>query len=86
MNKNHFSYNTDLHRLELDGKALLEGDAIEIRILGHWLPGHVALDSLGWYLITPDLVGIRLFEGLAARRPQEALHGINTANRYGTEH
>lgn len=80
MNKDHFSYNTDLHRLELDGKALFEGELIEIRVLGQWLPGHAALDSLGWYLITPDLVGIRLLEGLAARRPQEALYVVSASN------
>jgi hypothetical protein len=73
MNNEQFSYNANLRRLELDGKALFEGKLIEICVFGHWIPGTVALDSCGWYLMTLDLVGIRLLEGLTARRPQQSL-------------
>jgi len=85
MNKNRFSYNTDLHRLELDGKTLFEGELIEICVFEHWLPGHAALDSSGWFLITPDLVGIRLLEGLAARRPRETLHVPSASNGHAIQ-
>ena len=85
MNKDRFSYNTDLHRLELEGKALSEGELIEICVFGHWIPGNVALDSSGWYLITPDLVGIRLHVGLAARRPCGILHLASASNRHAVQ-
>ena len=74
MNKNRFSYNTDLHQLELDGKPLFEGESVEIGVLGHWIPGNLALDSTGWYLLRGDAVGIRVGEGIPARRPYGTLH------------
>ncbi len=67
--KDRFSYNADLHQLELNDKALSEGDVIEVCVFGHWIPGNVALDSCGWYLITLDQMGIRLREGILARHP-----------------
>lgn len=76
MNKDRFSYNVDLHQLELDGKALFEGELIEIYVLGHWIPGNLARDSSGWYLITLDMVGIRLREGLLARHPCRGLQAV----------
>ncbi len=68
-----FSYNTELHRLEFGGFALEEGGLIEVCVFGHWIPGSLALDSSGWYLVTPDLIGIRVQEGLLARLPRGAL-------------
>ena len=65
-----FPDNTTGGTLEFQGKPLAEGDVIEICILGHWLPGRLALDSTGWYLITPDHVGIRLLPGNLARWPE----------------
>ncbi|GCE46041.1 hypothetical protein EI42_01246 [Thermosporothrix hazakensis] len=56
-------------QLLLQGQPLYDGMFIEIRIFGHWLPGHVALDSTGWYLLTLDNVGIRLRAGIPARFP-----------------
>ena len=83
MNNNQFSYNAKLHRLELNGKALSEEDLIEICVFGHWLPGHLAFDSCGWYLTTFDQVGIRLHEGLPARRPPpEDLFAGSTSDRH----
>ncbi len=73
MQIDRLSYNANRRRLELGGVALLEGDLIEMCVFGHWIPGSLALDSSGWYLITPDQIGIRLREGLAARRPHGAL-------------
>lgn len=56
--------------LEFQGKLLTEEDTIEICIFGHWLPGRLAHDSNGWYLLTPDNVGIRLRSGILARLPE----------------
>ncbi|GCE17533.1 hypothetical protein KDK_13330 [Dictyobacter kobayashii] len=53
--------------LLLDGHELSSGENIEIRVFGSWIPGQVAIDSAGWYLVTLDQVGIRLHAGLFAR-------------------
>lgn len=83
MNKDRFSYNADSHRPELNNQPLSKGDLIEIRVFGHWLPGHLAFDSCGWYLTTFDQVGIRLHEGLPARRPPpEDLFAGSTSDRH----
>jgi hypothetical protein len=85
MNTDRFSYNADRHRLELGGLALFEGEVIAICVFGHWIPGSLALDSSGWYLITPDQIGIRLREGLAARRPHGALLAHSASNGYAIQ-
>jgi CheY-like chemotaxis protein len=51
----------------LDGRALHEGDALEIRVLGSWLAGTLAFDRSGWYVRTAQNVGIRVTPGLPAR-------------------
>ena len=53
--------------LELNGHLLQDGEWLELRVFGFWVPGLVAKDSTGWYLLTPDGVGIRLRAGLTAR-------------------
>ncbi|GCE47152.1 hypothetical protein EI42_00675 [Thermosporothrix hazakensis] len=67
---------TDLKdSLLLNGQALSIGQNLEVCILGHWLPGQVAHDTTGWYLLTPDRIGIRLRAGVLVRLPeQEARH------------
>jgi Domain of unknown function (DUF5348) len=70
MNNDQFTYNSDLHRLEFNGKALSEGELIEICVFGHWILGKLAFDSYGWHLITLDKISIDLREGILARRPQ----------------
>ena len=59
--------------LQLQGKLLEDGDSIEISVFGHWLPGRLAYDSAGWYLVTPDNVGVRLRPGILARLPERPL-------------
>lgn len=59
-------YNHELGLVELDGRVLHCGDAIEIRVFGHRLPGNIAYDNSGWYFLTLDQVGIRLHTGLSA--------------------
>lgn len=53
--------------LELDGFLLQIGDQVELRLLGAFIPGVIAHDQRGWYLLTSDRVGIRLQTGLLAR-------------------
>jgi hypothetical protein len=53
--------------LELNGHLLQGGEWLELHVFGFWVPGLVAKDSTGWYLLTPDGVGIRLRAGLTAR-------------------
>lgn len=60
-------YNDEQKRLELKGHPLLQGEKIEIRLMGFWIPGSIQLDKGGWYLLTYDYVGIRLHAGLTAR-------------------
>ncbi len=60
-------FNKEYNSLELDGYELQNGESIEIRVFGSWVPGKVAVDSSGWYLHTLDQVGIRLQTGLPAR-------------------
>jgi FixJ family two-component response regulator len=60
-------YNSECTCLELDGYELQQGENIEIRVFGSWIPGQVAVDNGGWYLFTLDHVGVRLHTGLPAR-------------------
>src|SRR6478735_2891070 len=60
-------YDDTRNCLILDGYELSQSDNIEIRVFGSWIPGQVAIDSAGWYLVTLDQVGIRLQSGLLAR-------------------
>jgi YesN/AraC family two-component response regulator len=60
-------YNSADNCLELNGYELRSDDNIEVTILGSWIPGRIAVDHHGWYLITQDHVGIRLHSGLSAR-------------------
>lgn len=60
-------YNSVDNCLELNGYELRSDDNIEVTILGSWIPGRIAVDPHGWYLITQDHVGIRLRSGLSAR-------------------
>jgi hypothetical protein len=53
--------------LELDSFLLQAGDQVEIRLIGVFVPGIIAHDQRGWYLLTRDRVGIRLQTGLLAR-------------------
>lgn len=60
-------YDAERNCLMLDGHELSRNDNIEIQVFGSWVPGQVAIDSAGWYLLTLDQVGIRLHTGLPAR-------------------
>lgn len=60
-------YDDEHNCLILYGQKLSSGDNIEIQVFGTWVPGVVAFDSAGWYLLTLDQVGIRLHGGLLAR-------------------
>ena len=73
MEEYRLSYNHKHHRLQLQGKLLSDGDFVEVCVLGHWLWGHVGLDSTGWYLLTADQIGIRLQVGIRARFPEGIL-------------
>src|ERR671931_177999 len=53
--------------LELNGFLLQTGDQVEIRLMGGFIPGTIAHDQRGWYLLTSNSVGIRLQAGLHAR-------------------
>lgn len=66
-------YNDEQKRLELKEYPLTQGERIEIRLMGYWIPGSIQLDKGGWYLLTYDYVGIRLHAGLTARRLQNML-------------
>lgn len=61
------AFDEERNCLLLDGHELSSGENIEIHVFGSWIPGHVAVDSAGWYLVTLDQVGIRLHAGLLAR-------------------
>ncbi len=61
------TYDDECSCLMLHGHKLSSGDNIEIQVFGSWVPGLVAIDSAGWYLLTLDQVGIRLHGGLPAR-------------------
>lgn len=56
--------------LELNGIALFPGNRLDLYVFGHWIPGHIAQDNGGWFLLTLDHVGIRLRPGLLARSPR----------------
>ncbi|HWS84614.1 MAG TPA: response regulator, partial [Ktedonobacteraceae bacterium] len=45
-------------------------EQVEAYIMGHWIPGELEKDAIGWYLITADKVEIRLRSGLTARFPE----------------
>ncbi len=68
-------YNSDYNCLELNGYELRSDDSIEVAILGSWIPGRIALDHSGWYLVTQDHVGIRLHSGLSARFCEQSAPG-----------
>jgi hypothetical protein len=54
-------------QLKLNGSVVHTGDWLELCVLGHWIPGQVAIDDSGWYFLTLDNVGVRLRAGLRAR-------------------
>src|SRR5258708_16503963 len=60
-------YDAERNFLLLEEHEVSEGENIEISVFGAWIPGQVALDTAGWYLLTLDQVGIRLHAGLLAR-------------------
>jgi FixJ family two-component response regulator len=68
-------YDAERNFLMLDGHELSSNDTIEIQVFGSWVPGQVAIDSAGWYLLTLDQVGIRLHSGLPARSSEFRLSG-----------
>ncbi|WP_165423702.1 DUF5348 domain-containing protein [Ktedonosporobacter rubrisoli] len=63
--------------LELDGKALQRGDKLEICILGHWIWGRIERDTSGWYIVTPEQVGIRLSSRIPVRFPGTSISNIS---------
>lgn len=79
-----FSYNAERRRLEFNGKALSEGELIEVCVFGHWIPGNLAFDSTGWHLITLDHIGIDVRDGLLARRPRGYLLVDSASNGHTT--
>ena len=60
---------------ELDGHLLQEGEWLELRVFGSWIPGQVAKDHTGWYLLPPEGVGIRLRAGNPARLSEGSIAG-----------
>lgn len=68
-------YDAERNCLMLDGHELSSDDTIEIQVFGSWVPGQVAIDSAGWYLLTLDQVGIRLHTGLPARSSEFRFSG-----------
>jgi FixJ family two-component response regulator len=60
-------YDAERNFLLLEEHELSEGEKLEIKVFGAWIPGQVALDAAGWYLLTLDKVAIRLHAGLPAR-------------------
>ena len=61
------TYNSEWNYFELDGYELHCGERVEVSVFGYWIPGQIALDPAGWYLLTLDHVSIRLHSGLPAR-------------------
>ena len=61
------TYNIEWNALALDGYELHGGECMEVSVFGYWIPGQLALDTTGWYLLTLDHVSIRLQGGLYAR-------------------
>jgi FixJ family two-component response regulator len=66
-NPDFLRYDPQCNCLYLYDNEVRVGDNIEIRVFDTWIPGQVAIDSGGWYLLTPDQVSIRLHSGLSAR-------------------
>jgi len=60
-------YDDECSCLMLHEHKLSSGDNIEVQVFGTWIPGLVAVDSAGWYLLTLDQVSIRLHAGLPVR-------------------
>ena len=60
-------YDAERNFLLFEGHELSEGEKIEICVFGVWVPGKVAIDVAGWYLLTLDQVSIRLHAGLLVR-------------------
>jgi hypothetical protein len=60
-------YNRERQRLELNGHLFQNGDWLELHVFGYWIPGQIAVDTRGWYLLTLGQVGIRLRAGLTVR-------------------
>ncbi|HEX4713500.1 MAG TPA: DUF5348 domain-containing protein [Ktedonobacteraceae bacterium] len=60
-------YSQERARLELDGRPLHCGDALEVCILGSWVSGVIARDRSGWYFITQGQSEVRLQAGLVVR-------------------
>ena len=61
------TYNSEWNSLALDGYELHCGESMEVSVFGYWIPGQLALDTAGWYLLTLDQVSIRLQSGQHAR-------------------
>ena len=49
-----WTYNSEWNSLELDGYELHCGESMEVSVFGYWIPGQLALDTAGWYLLTLD--------------------------------
>jgi FixJ family two-component response regulator len=64
---NMLVYDDECSCLMLYGQKLSSGDNIEVQVFGSWVPGLVAVDAAGWYLLTIDQVSVRLHAGLSAR-------------------
>jgi uncharacterized protein DUF5348 len=61
------TYDQQTKRLVLNGNVLAPGDSLDLHVFGYWIPGHIAQDRTGWFLLTLDDIGIRLRPGLLAR-------------------
>ena len=58
--------------LELDSFLLQVHDEIELSVRDAWVPGIIAVDQQGWYLLTGNNTTIRLQTGMVARLRQLA--------------
>jgi hypothetical protein len=85
MDDGQISYNNDLQRFELHGKALSEGDALEVFVEGIWIPGHLAFDSKGWHLMTSQKISIDMREGLLVRYPRGYVSVSSISNGHAVQ-
>lgn len=72
-------------RFELHGHPLHDGDRLEVRIFGFWVPGVLAHDQSGWYLVTHEQVEVRLRAGLMGRLPRVSPPSSSSPDSSSTE-
>lgn len=79
------TYSQKDDRFELHGQPLHHGDRLEVRIFGFWVPGVLAHDQSGWYLITHEQVEVRMRAGLMGRLPRFSSPSSSSPDSSATE-